>query len=459
MSPSGYIQSRQLATLDSKKIHIATLVDNRPYLPNLIVDASDEDSIRLAALATVLYNAAKRADGEQYLTIRGLMFKVLHDASIPWDTLKEEAKSLSCVKVTGGITNALFRVSGFQSLIQSDTIKQALSDIHSSNYPKSHKSTLEISSLVNFDSILIRIFGAEGMIDRDVETATYAALCRAGVAHDYVGRFQNGRIEGWLEGYVPLKCKDLQSEETSIQLAKEMARLHCLFRVPEGELREHHGDKVGLWDQLKSWMEQAKGYTEFKTETDTERVKGLELNKIEAEVYRFIELYKNADDKNATAFCHNDMLPANIMHDTQTNKFQLIDFEYGGTNFKAFDIANHFNEYAGGTTAEEDATPDYSKFPNQEKQMLFCTEYIKTKKELQEQNHDACGNEAHNVHQETLDLLAQVKDFVLINHLYWGLWAVNQAAEEGCDEFDYITYGTNRFNEFYRRKTEWGGTQ
>ena len=63
MSPSGYIQSRQLATLDSKKIHIATLVDNRPYLPNLIVDASDEDSIRLAALATVLYNAAKRADG------------------------------------------------------------------------------------------------------------------------------------------------------------------------------------------------------------------------------------------------------------------------------------------------------------------------------------------------------------------------------------------------------------
>ena len=452
MSPSGYIQSKQLAALDSEKIHIATLVDNRPYLPNLIVDASDEDSIRLAGLATVLYNAAKRSDGEQYLTIRGLMFKVLHDASIPWDILKEEAKCLSCVKVTGGITNALFRVSGFQSLIQSDAIKQALADIHTSNYPKNHKSTLEISSLVNFDSLLIRIFGAEGMIDRDVETATYAALCRAGVAHTYLGRFQNGRIEGWLEGYVPLQCKDLQCEETSIQLAKEMARLHCLFRVPDGELREHHGDKVGLWDQLKSWMEQAKGYTEFKTETDTVRVKGLELDKIEAEVNRFVDSYKDADNNDSTAFCHNDMLPANIMHHPQTNKFQLIDFEYGGTNFKAFDIANHFNEYAGGTTAEEDATPDYGKFPNQEKQMLFCTEYIKTTKKLK---NDACDD----VHQETLDLLKQVKDFVLINHLYWGLWAVNQGAEEGCDEFDYITYGNNRFNEFYRRKTEWGGIQ
>lgn len=84
--------------------------------------------------------------------------------------------------------------------------------------------------------------------------------------------------------------------------------------------------------------------------------------------------------------------------------------------------------------------------------MLFCTEYIKTTKKLK---NDACDD----VHQETLDLLKQVKDFVLINHLYWGLWAVNQGAEEGCDEFDYITYGNNRFNEFYRRKTEWGGIQ
>eukprot|EP00985_Skeletonema_marinoi_P030566 scaffold32648_cov73-Skeletonema_marinoi.AAC.1 len=68
-----------------------------------------------------------------------------------------------------------------------------------------------------------------------------------------------------------------------------MARLHCLFDVPEGELRDHHCGKeldvisVGLWDQLSSWMEQAKGYSEFKTAKDTERARALQLDNIEVE--------------------------------------------------------------------------------------------------------------------------------------------------------------------------------
>lgn len=419
--PSGYKAARlALSPTSSSALRQYAVVEGRPYFPNLHVDPSDETSMVDVARAVVdaYYSDAIQSKEDDGNT----------------DTSIDECVVVS--RICGGLTNALYKIDFPKTTATTNTTNTTLT------------STASSDSL----SVLIRIFGAEGMIDRDVETATYAALCRAGVAHTYLGRFQNGRIEGWLEGYVPLQCKDLQCEETSIQLAKEMARLHCLFRVPDGELREHHGDKVGLWDQLKSWMEQAKGYTEFKTETDTVRVKGLELDKIEAEVNRFVDSYKDTDNNDSTAFCHNDMLPANIMHHPQTNKFQLIDFEYGGTNFKAFDIANHFNEYAGGTTAEEDATPDYGKFPNQEKQMLFCTEYIKTTKKLK---NDACDD----VHQETLDLLKQVKDFVLINHLYWGLWAVNQGAEEGCDEFDYITYGNNRFNEFYRRKTEWGGIQ
>jgi len=58
------------------------------------------------------------------------------------------------------------------------------------------------------------------------------------------------------------------------------------------------------------------------------------------------------------------------------------------------------------------------------------------------------------VQEEARDLLEQVQKFLLVNHLYWGLWAVNQAAVEGCDEFDYLNFATSRIGEFRRRKRE-----
>jgi len=44
-----------------------------------------------------------------------------------------------------------------------------------------------------------------------------------------------------------------------------------------------------------------------------------------------------------------------------------------------------------------------------------------------------------------------------INNIYWGLWAVNQAATEGCASFDYLLYAEKRFGQYYshsgRRKS------
>ena len=98
---------------------------------------------------------------------------------------------------------------------------------------------------------------------------------------------------------------------------------------------------------------------------------------------------------------------------------QLIDFEYGGTNYAAFDIANHFNEYAGGTTVEDNGVPDYSRFPNHSKQKDFIVEYVKTAKrfesDLTESSNDA--NNDVDLSDEVTSLLEQVQKFILINHL------------------------------------------
>ena len=44
--------------------------------------------------------------------------------------------------------------------------------------------------------------------------------------------------------------------------------------------------------------------------------------------------------------CHNDLLCGNILHipatDTNAAAVKLIDYEYAGYNYRAFDLANHF---------------------------------------------------------------------------------------------------------------------
>ena len=43
---------------------------------------------------------------------------------------------------------------------------------------------------------------------------------------------------------------------------------------------------------------------------------------------------------------------------TTTKEVTLIDFEYGGANYRGFDLANHWNEWAGKPA------PDYTTDTN-----------------------------------------------------------------------------------------------
>ena len=135
MSPSGYIQSRELAHSSSDQ-YFTTLVDGRPYLPNLTVDATDDASIAKVAMVTIILSAyisiskvnEDVCDKLYFEAEKGATFRILNVESIDWDEIiQAPMQQLTCVKVTGGITNALFRVSGFQQIIPS--ISSALSKI------------------------------------------------------------------------------------------------------------------------------------------------------------------------------------------------------------------------------------------------------------------------------------------------------------------------------------------
>ena len=375
--PDSFKHGREQASKNVQDVTFSSEVYNRPYMPNLRVDPASTESVAKAAVLIV----------SRYLSL-----------NIDCDPSLYQVK-----KVTGGITNALFAVSGFSS-----------NDTH---------------SIVEFNSVLLRVFGAEGMIDRDIETSTFACLCDAGIAPGYLGRFQNGRVESWLDNFSPLGFDELSNPDISRKIAKKMSEVHK-FEVNK-ELLKYHSEP-GLWDQLFSWMNQAK-VSSFRTENDTSRAKELNLNDIEDQLHY---LKDQVVPKNARkAFSHNDLLAANIMKQTvEPFNIQLIDFEYGGCNFVGFDIANHFNEWAGGT---DNGKPDYAKVPNPKQRSNFVEAYL-----------SGLSSEGEASAETIESLVNEVNAFTLVNHLYWGLWAINQASTEGCEEFDYLLYASNRFIQY-----------
>lgn len=351
-------------------------IDGRPYLPHIIAISSDLSSITNA--------------------VRFIL--ELGQIEFP----------LTATLITGGITNILYKVSGL------------------------------IKYTNSFDSVLVRLFGAEGMIDRDIENFVFASLSQKGIAPAYYGRFSNGRVEGFLENYTTFRVVDFQDDKNSDAIAEELAKLHFGFSVPKEYFQSHEPE---LWRQLFSWIDQALQIKNYKSVEDHERAKRyLHLSHVPDELHWL----KNEIAKlNAlVVFCHNDLLAANVMKHSETGKIQLIDFEYGGTNYAAYDIANHFNEHAGGTTPEDNGVPNYNLVPSRDRQVRFLSKYIAMARSLSSDLDDRDAN----------SFLLEVQLFMLANNLYWGLWAVIQASVEGTNTFDYLGYAIHRLKRYDESK-------
>lgn len=125
-----------------------------------------------------------------------------------------------------------------------------------------------------------------------------------------------------------------------------------------------------------------------------------------------------------------------------------MDFEYGAYNYRAFDFANHFCEYAGFDC-------DWKKhFPEREHMKQCVSDYVQT----------LCGNKESKeaMEKEVVDLFDRKsgftdKDygvfldycvdvvcmFTSADHFFWGLWGVVQAKHSPID-FEFIQYANDR---------------
>ena len=354
VGPPGYEHVRIEAAASNNSSAFVRAVEDRPYFPLLKVDSADEATVVAVAKAiiNVSHNSNQLGACEQ------------NDETKKNDVCQEEGGDTPEPKVTvitGGLTNALFKVD--------------LGEYTNDN--SSNKTT----------SVLVRIFGAEGLINRDVETTNFARLCNnsssASVVHsqlDLLGRFQNGRVETWISNMRQAHhIHDLEKEGCALEVARQIARIHYGFDLDRVALEEggsEEGVGVGassssmnmkqshvdgrirelqpsLWKVIASWIEELYQHlssnegkfqdyllalfnqaaaTSMSTTSSDKEVTALAIKEALTSELAWLKNQVETKFSNApVVFCHNDVNAANILLNTSIDS-DKHEHEHDGTD-------------------------------------------------------------------------------------------------------------------------------
>ena len=190
------------------------------------------------------------------------------------------------------------------------------------------------------------------------------------------------------------------------------------------------------------------------------------LNQLQDEV----TFLKNIIDHNESpiVFCHNDLLLKNIIcYEKPSQGVTFIDFEYADFNYQAYDIANHFCEFAGIDSYQPHL------YPNEEFQLNWLTNYITAYSNVndvsplvesttmtqnqpqpqQQQQSSDCKLSDEQISNEVCKLMKQVKYFTLHAHFFWAVWSLLQAAHSSIN-FDFVGYALDRLKEYKKSKCQ-----
>uniref|UniRef100_A0A8C6YYS8 ethanolamine kinase n=1 Tax=Nothoprocta perdicaria TaxID=30464 RepID=A0A8C6YYS8_NOTPE len=275
------------------------------------------------------------------------------------------------------------------------------------------------------DAVLVRVYGrkTELFVDRETELKNFQVLQAHGCAPDLYCAFQNGLCYEFLPG-IALGPDHVRDPRIFRLVAQEMARLHAIHA--NGSI-----PKPILWQKLHKYLALVKMDL-------SPKVSDPSLEVLEQELAWMKETLSQLG--SPVVLCHNDLLCKNIIYNEHV---RFIDYEYTGYNYQAFDIGNHFNEFAGVKEV------DYRLYPGKDTQLQWLRSYLQAYKQLTQQEQ---GGRGAPVSEKELEALyVQVNKFSLASHFLWACWGLLQAKYSTID-FNFLRYAKLRFKQYFKMK-------
>ncbi|KAJ8268993.1 hypothetical protein COCON_G00116000 [Conger conger] len=310
--------------------------------------------------------------------------------------------------------------------------------------------------------VLVRIYGhkTELFVDRENEVKSFRVLQAHRCAPRLYCTFSNGLCYEFLPG-TALEPEHIRSPSIFRQIARQLAKYHAIHA--------HNGwmPRSDLWLKMGKYFSLVP--THFQDPSQNLRF-SQEVPNAECLKEEMLWMQQSLSVLGSpVVLCHNDLLCKNIIFNqsagvtappagegetalsghaqlfcatdrTRPGNVKFIDYEYAGYNYQAYDIGNHFNEFAGVNEV------DYSLYPGRDLQLMWLRAYLEAYNEHKDQS-------AEVSHAEVEVLYVQVNRFALASHFFWGLWALIQAKYSTID-FDFLGYAILRFNQYFKMKPE-----
>jgi len=307
-------------------------------------------------------------------------------------------------------------------------------------------------------SILLRLFGELSQTPLHhyrmiTETVVFTMLAERNLGPRLFGVFPGGRLEEFIPGH-PLTTGEMRGQEFSSQIARNVALVHSL-EVPVSK------EPMWLADTLRGFLHKLAICPE-KVPIE-ERVQAATVAQwdFRKEVDWLLDFLKSVD--SPVVFSHNDINTGNILvreDDKSWDPVVFIDYEFAAYNYRAFDIANHFNEWMYDYGRKD--FPYYyrhrDRYPSQKEQERWVRMYLKTYREQQQLQHENNESEtslcdlsiSHTQLQES-HILREVAVFALASHLVWCLWSLKQGQASSIP-FAYYNYARDKLEDYKESK-------
>jgi thiamine kinase-like enzyme len=313
--------------------------------------------------------------------------------------------------------------------------------------------------------IIVRVYGQGGLLfSRRQEQGVFIAACRLGLGPQCLLQFANGRVEECLPG-VPLHAAAMRIPTVSQAIARALADFHIdmydslsLVRDSSGPVgssprTDDTGAENTIWSRLQHWFRLVINLN------DRQLIASLNVDRVEHHIESFKRSHEGLEEEYF-GFCHNDLQCGNILlMDNDDNdsdgmgkkgvSVKLIDYEYSAVGDVAFDIANHFCEWAADYHATADPSGfilDWNQMPTETERYHFCRAYIQQIILNHPDSRLASVMARYSLDEATRNLSERAKSYEPISHLLWGLWGLVQSSCSEVD-FDYLGYAKLRLQQ------------